>query len=176
MTSNLNNVRCTRNYKISLQNLKKSTGFGVRKRSDTYTTKNPARAHLRDGIILSVYPKPSTIPTSCMFDSYWKDQRREFYMLNKLPLFWLTLSTVLCFASLLSCVQHLATPRTVARQVPLSMGILLARILEWVAMPSSRGSSQSRDWTQVSRIAGGFFTVWATREAWQYLRLSFKKG
>ena len=34
-----------------------------------------------------------------------------------------------------------------------------------VAMPSSRGSSQPRDWTQVSRIAGRFFTLWATREA-----------
>ena len=48
------------------------------------------------------------------------------------------------------------------------MGILQARILEWVAMPSSRGSSQPRDWTQVSCIAGGFFTIWASREA-QYL-------
>ena len=37
-------------------------------------------------------------------------------------------------------------------------GILQARILEWVATPSSRGSSQPRDWTQVSRIAGGSFT------------------
>ena len=37
--------------------------------------------------------------------------------------------------------------------------------LEWVAMPSSRGSSQPRDWTQVSCIAGGFFTIWTTREA-----------
>ena len=44
-------------------------------------------------------------------------------------------------------------------------GILQARILEWVAMPSSRGSSQARDWTQVSCIPGRFFTVWATREA-----------
>ena len=35
----------------------------------------------------------------------------------------------------------LATPQTVAFQAPLSMGILQARILEWVAMPSSRGSS-----------------------------------
>ena len=43
--------------------------------------------------------------------------------------------------------------------------ILQARILEWVAFPFSWGSSQSRDWTQVSRIAGGFFTNWATREA-----------
>ena len=38
-------------------------------------------------------------------------------------------------------------------------GSLQARILEWVAKPSSRGSSQSRDQTQVSGIAGGFFTV-----------------
>ena len=47
-------------------------------------------------------------------------------------------------------------------------GILQARRLEWVAMPSSRGSSQPRDRTQVSRIAGGFFTVWATRGAQEY--------
>ena len=39
-------------------------------------------------------------------------------------------------------------------------GILQARILEWVAIPFSRGSSQPR-----SYIAGGFFTNWATREA-----------
>ena len=38
-------------------------------------------------------------------------------------------------------------------------------VLEWVAFPFSRGSSQPRDWTQVSRIAGRFFTSWATREA-----------
>ena len=43
-------------------------------------------------------------------------------------------------------------------------GILQARILEWVAFPSSRGSSQPRDQTQVSNIAGGFFTIRATRE------------
>ena len=44
-------------------------------------------------------------------------------------------------------------------------GILQTRVLEWVAFPFSRGSSQPRDWTQVSCIAGGFFTSWATREA-----------
>ena len=47
-------------------------------------------------------------------------------------------------------------------------GILQARILEWVAFPFSRGSSQPRDRTQVSRIAGGLFTSWATREAQEY--------
>ena len=46
-------------------------------------------------------------------------------------------------------------------------GILQARILGWAAFPFSRGSSQPRNQTQVSRIAGGFFTSWATREALQ---------
>ena len=44
-------------------------------------------------------------------------------------------------------------------------GILQARILEWVAFPFSRGSSQPRNWTEVFCIAGGFFTGWVTREA-----------
>ena len=44
-------------------------------------------------------------------------------------------------------------------------GILQARLLEWVAFPFSGGSFQPRDQTEVSRIAGGFFTSWATREA-----------
>ena len=39
-------------------------------------------------------------------------------------------------------------------------GVFKSRILEWVAMPSSRGSSQPRDQTQVSWIVGRFFTVW----------------
>ena len=43
--------------------------------------------------------------------------------------------------------------------------ILQDRILEWVAFPFSRGSFQPRDWTQVSCIADGLFTNWATREA-----------
>ena len=44
-------------------------------------------------------------------------------------------------------------------------GILQARILEWVVIPTSRGSSWPRDRIEVSRIAGRFFTVWATSEA-----------
>ena len=42
--------------------------------------------------------------------------------------------------------------------------ILYTRILEWVAFPFSRGSAQPRDQTQVSCIAGGLFTSWATRD------------
>ena len=44
-------------------------------------------------------------------------------------------------------------------------GILQARILEWVDSPFYRRSSQPRDQTQVSRIAGRFFTCWATKKA-----------
>ena len=55
-------------------------------------------------------------------------------------------------------------------------GILQARILEWVAFPFSRGSSQPREQTQVSHIAGRFFTSWATRMRFgPKRRLSAKK-
>ena len=47
-------------------------------------------------------------------------------------------------------------------------GILQTRILEWVAIHFSRGSSPPRDWTYVSCIAGRFYTIWATREAQSY--------
>ena len=57
----------------------------------------------------------------------------------------------------LNCVQLFVSPWIVH-------GILQARILEWGAFPFSRGSSQPRDWTQVSCIAGRFFTSWASRE------------
>ena len=43
--------------------------------------------------------------------------------------------------------------------------IFQTRVLEWVAISFSRGSSQPRDQTQVSSIAGRCFTLWATREA-----------
>ena len=61
-----------------------------------------------------------------------------------------------------SHVQLTATLRTVAHQAPLSMGILQARILEWVAMPSSRGSSRPSDQIHVScgsHIISRFFTA-----------------
>ena len=55
-------------------------------------------------------------------------------------------------------------------------GVLQARILEWVAISFSRWSSQPKDWTQVSHIAGRHFTIWATRKApiilWIYIKLN----
>ena len=64
-----------------------------------------------------------------------------------------------------SVVWLFAAPWTLAHQAPLAMGVLQARILQWVAMPSCRGSSKPRDGTQVSHNAGGSFTTWTTKEA-----------
>ena len=49
-------------------------------------------------------------------------------------------------------------------------GVLLARILEWVAVLFANGSSRPRNRTRVSCTAGGFFTSWATREAPNFIR------
>ena len=55
-------------------------------------------------------------------------------------------------------------------------GILQARILEWAALPSSRGSSRPRDQTQVSCFACRFFTVWTTRELFILILRGFHSG
>ena len=67
------------------------------------------------------------------------------------------------YAQSLSHVQLFAASWTVAYQAPLSMGF--SRQECWVAISFSRGSSQLRDWTQISHIAGRGSTIWATMEA-----------
>ena len=79
----------------------------------------------------------------------------------------------MCFAWLVLCLVTqscltLCDPMDCSPPGSSVHGILQARILEWVAMPSSGESSQPRDQTQVSRIAGRCFTLWATREAQGY--------
>ena len=81
---------------------------------------------------------------------------------SALPSFWFPKQSMIFCLSWLSRV-HCASPGCSS-----VLGILQARILEWIAIPFSRGSSQPRDQTQASLIAGRFFTIWATREA-QYL-------
>ena len=71
-----------------------------------------------------------------------------------------TLQHTVC--AVLSHASLFVTPCTIARQAPLCMGVFQEKILERVALSSSRGSSQRRDRTQVSRTAGGFFIIWAT--------------
>ena len=65
----------------------------------------------------------------------------------------------MCCHAVASAVSYSLQPYGLGPTWFLSTGILKARILEWVAMPSSRGSSQPRNRTQVSHIAGGFYTV-----------------
>ena len=64
-----------------------------------------------------------------------------------------------------SVVSNSCDPMNCRLPVSSVHGILQARILKWVIIFSSRGFSQPRDRTQVSHIAGGLFTDWATREA-----------
>ena len=70
-----------------------------------------------------------------------------------------------------SCWQHIAgfCCYAVCHSVSWEWGIqsskVIIRILEWVAISSSRRSCRPRDRTRVFYIAGGFFTVWVTREA-----------
>ena len=83
-----------------------------------------------------------------------------------------------CFAQgfLVSTLLILECVEVLAAQSCLTLGsdswvwlfvheVLQARILDWVAISSSRRSSWPRDWTWVSCIAGTFFTIWSTREA-----------
>ena len=72
-----------------------------------------------------------------------------------------------CLPSCFRCLQFFATLWTVAHQAPLSMGTLQARILEWAAVPSSRGSLRPgiESMSLVSPAwAGGLFTASATWE------------
>ena len=96
-------------------------------------------------------------------------------------IYWIILQSLriiipesLCYGlNCVKCVKALVTQSCLTLGDPMVCsppgssvhGIVQARILEWVAMPSSRGSSQPRDRTQVSCIAGRFFTIWATSEA-----------
>ena len=90
--------------------------------------------HPKSGHILSYNWKKFALPCCVGFSHYNSNQPCCVWWLSRVWLF--------------------ASPWTVAGQPPLSMEILQARILEWVALPSSRGSSQPRDPAQVSCIAG----------------------
>ena len=74
------------------------------------------------------------------------------------PVWKVSLFSTMC-CSVLSHIRLFGTPWIVGCQASLFLRIFQARIQEWVAMPSSRGSSQPRDGNQVSRISGGFFIV-----------------
>ena len=75
-----------------------------------------------------------------------------------------SLASVSCVVVALSC-PALCDPKDCSPPGSSVHGILQTSILEWVASSFSRGSSQCRDQTRVSQIAGRSFTVWASREA-----------
>ena len=77
----------------------------------------------------------------------------------------------LCLLSHFSCAQLFCYSIDYSPPGSSVHGILQTRILEWVAMPFSKGSSQPRDGTWVSCIVGRFFTVWTTREAKSQLKV-----
>ena len=76
-------------------------------------------------------------------------------------------------------VRLFATQWAIAHQAPLSMGFSRQEYLSGLPFPSPGGSSQLKDRTRVSHIAGRCFTLWATREAHSlqnYAELAFFKG
>ena len=91
-------------------------------------------------------------PRLTSIHDYWENHSFDY-----MDLYWQSDVSSACMLSH-SVMSDSETPWTAARQAPLSIGILQARILEWVAMPWSNRSSQPMDQTQVSHIAGGFFT------------------
>ena len=88
----------------------------------------------------------------------WKDQLEKQWVFENSS--FGRLQVCMCTLNHSSCVWFPMIPWAVARHAPLSMGILQARILEWVPMPSARGSSQPRNRTQSltsPALAGGVF-------------------
>ena len=80
-------------------------------------------------------------------------------------LIFIVLSTCVCMLSRLNGVWVLATPWTVARQAPLSLGFSRQEYWSGLPCPPPGGSSRPKNRTWVSGTAGRFFTDWATREA-----------
>ena len=102
----------------------------------------------------------------------------DFLLLHSSPLWWKG-HLFLCLSSRRSYVCEFAQScPTLCNSMDCSLpgssihGIFQARVLEWVAISFSRGSSLPRDQTWVSRIVGRLFTVWVTREVRRSYRSS----
>ena len=119
--------------------------------SQTFRMRNP-----RDGAQQSVL---TTWPDGVKFEDHWFVGKTYIYRGRKLGwggrLYYLPWKKSESESESRSVVSNSLPPH----------GILQATILEWVAFPFSRRSSQPRDQAQVSCIAGRFFTSWATRKA-----------
>ena len=88
----------------------------------------------------------------------WDTRKRQMYSQHKASLRW-------WWGEVTQSCPTLCDPVDCSLPGSSVHGILQARTLEWVAISFSRGSSWPRDQTQVSRIGGRCFNLWATREA-----------
>ena len=87
----------------------------------------------------------------------WRQNRPRAMTISRLE--------VSCSITVCVCIHPtLRNPMDCISPVSSAHGILQAKVLEWLAISCSKGSSQPRDWTWVSCIAGGFFIIWATKE------------
>ena len=96
------------------------------------------------------------------FRPSWQTEQGNIYVCTHLCMCVLVTQSCLTLCDLIDC----------SPQGSSVLWILQARILEWVAIPFFRGSSQPRDWMQVSPIAGGFFTVWATKATHRHTKIT----
>ena len=103
---------------------------------------------------LSMHAPSSNLPTSLLFERGRTFESMVSWGAWKKPVFPPVLSLPSkCMVSWFSRVQPYETLRTVGCQAPLSMGSLQARILEWIALPSSKGSSRPRDQIHIPYVS-----------------------
>ena len=110
------------------------------------------------------------IVAMCKTPHSWVEAHRMFVS-GTLLLQWLTWNILWSKVLFTQLYLTLWDPRDYSPPCSSVHGILQARVLEWVAISSSRGSFWPRGQTWVSCIAGRFFIVWATREAWMHVCL-----
>ena len=121
-----------------------------------------AVVHIYNGILLSrkkecIWTSSNEVDEPRAYYTEWSKSEREIYILYA--------AAAAAATKLLQLCPTLCDPVDGSQPGSPIPGILQARILEWIAIPFFRGSSWSRDQTQISCIAGKFFTIWATREA-----------
>ena len=115
-------------------------------------------------VCLFLNSSKSVVNTSCIFSILFP-RSWIIFTITIIILFFLKGCLSLLLLKVVQSCLTLCDPMDCSSPGSSFHGIFQVRILEWVAFPFSRGSSQPKGWTQVSCIAGRFFTSWATREA-----------
>ena len=124
------------------------------------TRRNNNKLHLKQktpSSCLSLYKGP--LNTFCHKCWPFSQLAKGLCLQDPAPLLWK------CESVIRSVVSDSLLPQECSLPGSSVHGVFQARILEWVVIPFSRGSSQPRAWTCVSCIAERFFTIWATTAA-----------